>query len=711
MDVDLYSISANNNQVFNINRKIYDTLNICNNINDIILWNKYQLFLYESCDFSADPLIFEPAFKVIDIVFDRNYIACLDINGNIHSIPLKLKKSKTRLFILFKPLAQNVISILKVDNESILTLQNNCGIYSVCFHKSLDFQIATKTFYLKDIKQQVGIDKVLDKIVFKKHLVTNLNIDCLSTIFSQKCKSNILNGLLIISVLDNRTINAFIINSTSSDNNIPVTTLYYCPSNICDIVIYEKDYNISVLAALTSGTIIKLTFGTNLTPHIIHLNIPIYKFINNKDDLIYSDGCTLWKTENTFTNEICFKKFSIKNPKDFIMFGAVVICVTFSNKIYTLSSCDENKSELESEYQPVSNVIQSVELLFDEIKKNEELVKKIEIERNYTAAIALANRQDIVDKVMQRFVTIYDTYEEVINENSDVILTSNIAEYFTHKSVFILIKLTFSLDYKDDFKKIYNSLIGLLKLHVIIKNNNSILKTLSITIQNLDNLNFVVPLNLNTMEVIDLDVIIKLICPVGILVENQPIWNILFNKKNKLTSENFVKVFKVRDKIKHLKENKEELNDLILKTAENHHGLLLNFRSMSNNNLNFETIFYLKLPSDHESVLGNKNTYKTLCNKRAEYLSKNLGSNEFLKLNHVVQIQVNENKLKLSLLKENNDILLKLSGHNPHVAFHMRNYFLHVFYDEFNCINQYIPQAHYTKLEVTNIYFKLNNNF
>lgn len=698
-------------QYFQLSGKIWDKLKISHNSNNIVLWNKYQLFLYENLDFNATPIVLMMDFVILQLQLSKKHLLCLDYSGNIHVALIKLKDTERITKLSFQLQMSNVVSFLTIL-DYLITLEFRIGKYTLYLRKLLNFEIIKTIEILKiNVIPNLTMDEIRNiSPLIKCYMLSEYDSESMANIFKLGQSDISKNSYLIIITLDRRKVFACLMNVNSPDEDVKLSTLYTAPSFITNIEITRNE-NVYLLIGLKTGTLIVLPLG-NLEIQTIHLNTSIQNIICVKEDILYSDGLTLWELENIFSkSDNMYKQLFIQQPADFIQYKDYIIYVTYSNAIYIIHLDFDNcyiTNKTNSEYYAVKEVFKSTEGLLNEIKieieKNDKTTERINLEENYTSAIALAYRKDVMNQVLIYSIFVYDHYDEVTKGEYGLILTNEIQDYFESNTILVLITLELILEFRHKFFEVLNSLLGLIKLNITFRSKDNFHKTTSISIKKLfDKLNYLIPINCS-IDLSDIYVEIDLVCRIpDPLDKNENVWIVLSKKQTTLYSEQFIRTIndRFRQKVIHLREENADVSTLLLKTAENHHSLLIDLRNLTSTDIVKEITYYIKLPDNYETIIKDGNAYKSLNRLKSQFLLNKLSTNEFLKLNQIVHLQFKTAKVKLQIVNEDfYGFLFKIFGRDTRKVFNIRNYFAKLLYDTNDCNTYCIPQVQYTSLEV-----------
>ncbi|XP_063388046.1 uncharacterized protein LOC134673935 [Cydia fagiglandana] len=683
--------------------ELLDNLNVVyNSSNSIfIFWNKYQLFLYENMNFKEATRIFIPEFSVHQIIISNNYLICLDSRGNVHVTSLKFKNTRKRLKTSFSPRERNILGFVECG-EYVVSLKAESDTYFLCLNRiNSDFQAKRKIpiFY----KGETGIPR---KTSQDKCLLTVYKVISHDEGIKQLFGINFIakdTNLLIVS-FDRMNVFACLFSSNMSQDDIQLIKLYSCPSEICNTQVVQLE-ELNVVIVLKSGTILKLPLQTTTQMVVpIHLNTAVNKFILLKDTLIYTDGLSTWKTENIFS-KITFKQYFLRQVKDFVRLGDQLICTTFSKLIYVIPDDDISYLEPESEHCPAEKLLNNSEYLYrllEEVDKNNLLIEKLNEEGNYITALALSNRQDLMDSILKNTITVYEHYEDAVKENPDLTMTEDLEEYFKAESVYFLIKIRI-MQMEHLVNQVISQLFKNSKIHMSLFSEDKLLKTNSLNVSDsFYKINVLIPLDypaMTNVSVVKVNIKIVTHLP-GAFDSKEPMWTTLYRKEIILNSEHFIKTDLISSRLKSFKEPQESINDMIAKTASNLHGNLFKFTDTTNIS-DSEFSMYVKLPVNYADIFKNQELLSSLNTRKAEYLSKQLSSEEFLKSNSNLTFEIGRHKLNVEIVADDSPVL-KVSGTDISKVLGVRNFFADLLHGDYKTIGpeiQYTDYAFYTNVE------------
>lgn len=510
---------------------------------------------------------------------------------------------------------------------------------------------------------------------------------------------------LLVTSFDRKTIHISIFSFNTKHNETQMKMLYSCPSEVANIEIIDVE-DLYVLIGLKSGTIIKLSLTDDVSKtNIVHLNTAINNLLICNDALLYTDGLTMWKSENTYNDNIKLTKSIITQVKDLIQANDTIICTTFTKLIYTFQINDQDifiDSNIE-EYVSANVVLNNshyLQRIIDEIAKNDVLVKKINEEENFILTLSLSNRQDIMDKILHTNIMVYKNYEDVIKENPSIILIERINAYFERNTLCMLLNICVQ-SMHHIFEQI---LFGDIRIHITFISDNKIIKTCSIKLlEKVKNVKYLIPLKTKSYR-IKAFVILATRIP-GAYDENQTVWNVLYKKEISLNSEHFIKTEEINKNII-LMRSEESLPDLIICTVINQYGNIFKFTETNRNVfINNDMAFYVKLPNNYKEILHTDDYCKSnLSIKKSEFLLQQYCSEEFLNSKNNLLLLVADNKVTVEIIADSfANPVLKVFSQNMMVAYDIRNFFAHILYDKYQSNKvgeEYINHTFYTVVEV-----------
>lgn len=678
---------------FKCNYQLFDNLNVAYNSSTsmIIFWNKYQLFLYENFSFDDATIIFTPEFLVHQILISNNYLLCLDCSGNIHVTSLKFKNcAQKRLKTNFQPRQENILAWAQCD-DNVLSLKLEDEAYSLCLNK-----MVTELSMVKQIKIRYDNGTwSLPKSTQQKCLITAYKVpendEHVKKLFNTP---NLQDYNLVIITFDRIDTYACLFNPNTFDDELKLVKLYSSPLEIQTIQILELE-DLNILIVLTSGTVLKLPLvKPTPVPVPIHLNTPIYKFIASKDTFMYTDGVSMWRTEDSFTS-IKFTQLFVKQVKDFVKCGDQLICTTYSNLFYLLPVDSEN-IYLEtnySEFCPVEKLSTNSEYLFkvfQEVDRNVTVIEKVHEEGNYITAMALSNRPDLMESVVQTEVVVYDYYDDVLKENQSVMLMEDLQEYFKVGAIHLLVKIT-TLQLEDLVNEVMKQLFNGSKFHISLYSDDKLVKTNSIDIPEcINKINLLIPIDGATTNMASVRLVVEIVLHIPGASINEPAWITFYHIENHVNPEHFIKTDLVSNRDITLKSPEEPIEDLILKLALNETGTLFKFANLSSLKESPSSLsLYVKLPPNYREIFQNRELlnrhYKS---RKADYLFKQLSSDEFLQSKNYLTFEIGRLKVQVEIVSDElqhvSNALLSVTCECVETAQKMRNFFAELIYDNFD---------------------------
>lgn len=686
---------------FEFPHKLIENLNIAYNVlsRKIACWNKYQIFLYEELDYKNPDHVCEINFtesRIAQLILSSNFLVCLDYRGAVFITRLKFKHfAHKRVKGSFEQREENIL-VIDHDEDVAYSLKNISNDLFFCIHKmNFEFELCQK-FIITFTDQFITLIKYhSDSYIFRARVLSETEFEYVKGIFATD--ENVWNKqVLVIVSFDGLTLYALLVNVKSSNLILNPVELFKSPSQISSInFITNNCFNLIV--SLTTGTVIKISLNdTHQTPLIVHLNTAIHKLLVIDDALVFTDGITMWKAENAFLDsEVVFKQFNIKYVKDFIRSGDELICTTYSKLIYILP-LENNSSYMESssisEYCSAENLLNNYDYLnkiMEEIEKNNKIIQKLKKEENYLATLALSNRHDVVDDIIQYNITVYESYEDILKEETTITLTNDIKEYFDINSFYFLIRIN-TTTLQPKFNDILANLLGNVQIHLIFTSDEQVLKTVSVKVtEQLKHLKLVIPLSSKYIGN-GVEANIKLVSNIpGALNEKKTLWTALHKKKIVLGVEQFIKMYMAKNNINLLKEPKETIKDLICQTAKNHNGNLFQINLIENELIGWS--YYVILPNNYEELLKNKLPYTNHFNvTRADYLFKEMSSERFLNSHKKISFNILNERIEVNILNDGfSEPLLMVSSTNPQIAFGVRNFFSNLIYNFDNYQNKH----------------------
>ncbi|KAJ8710077.1 hypothetical protein PYW07_009443 [Mythimna separata] len=674
-------------QCYKCDQTVLSNLNIvCNASNKtVILWNQFQIFVYENLEFETTVLTLLPTFQVNSLLIAGNYLVCLDCSGNIHTTSLKLKTTGPKsLKYSFQPRELSIVASTLYDVDNALCLKYEADSYFLCLHKiNNEFSLVKNVILIYE--EHLPLIQTQDKCILTVHPLPENLVENLKKVFKSE-DLNIRNKhSLIIVTFDKINVYGCLFSSKMTEEHVPLVKLYSCPSEISSIQVIESG-ELNILIGLNIGTIVRLSLKDLDTPQIIHLNIAIHKLLTYKDAIIYTDGKSMWKAENLISKDIKFNQFFVKHVKDFNRIGGQIICTTFMDLIYKFSLDDAGsylKQESTEEYFSAEKLLNNTEYLqkiMDEVKKNAILIKTLTKEKDYITALSLSNRQDIMDSIINHKVIVYENYEDAITENSKAILTDEFSKYFDKESFFFLIKITSTSEHK--LSNILSNSLGDLKVHLTLATSSKIIRTTSIKVTDLKKISFLIPLKNTELDFTEMNVHTKIMSNIpGALDTKQKIWTTLYRKHVTLHSEHFITFNLNLNRQLCLKNMDEPLEKLILQTEVNQYGNLFEFDDASQKSVSKEWKMFVRLPENYEEVFRKKDLTKHLTSKKVNYFLQQFTSEEFLKSKSNLIFSIGSEKVKIEIYNDSfSSPLLKLSSSNIKIVLNIRNFLSDLIY-------------------------------
>ncbi|XP_049701724.2 uncharacterized protein LOC110382065 [Helicoverpa armigera] len=684
--MDISSEYSTEKRCFKCDRAVLKNLNIVRNAsnNAMLLWNQFQIFVYETyLELKTSTLLLSPEFLVNDIIFSGNYLVCLDTSGNIHTAAITMKNTTPKSF---KLRGTGTMASSLYGKDHILFLKHEANSYFFSLHKlNADLTLIKNAILIYN--EQLPTTQTSNKHILRVHLLKENDLEALKKVFNDE-DLNVRNKYnLIIVTFDKLSIFGCLFSSDVAEEQVSLLKLYTSPSEISGIEIIDDD-ELNVMIGLTIGTIITLPLNNLKTPQITHLNIAIHKFLAFNDAILYTDGKSMWKADN-MSKDVEFSKFFVKHVKDFIIMEDKIICTTFFNLIYRFSIHDEAsylRSESNDEYCTADKLLNNsayLDKILEEVNKNEALIEKLNKEKDYITALSLSNRQDVMDNIINHKVIVYESYEDAVTENKNVVLTNNFSEYFHEDSFFFLIKISTTTEHK--LSQILSNYLGDLRVHITFATAKKVLKTISIKVADLSKkIGILIPLKTDVIDITEMNVNIKIISNIpGALDAKQKIWTILYRKHVKLHSEHFIKFNLNLKKEQCLKNLDLPLQAQIYQAAMNHHGHLFEFDDVLRNKqtVSKEWHMYVRLPDKYQEVFRNKDHTKHLTSKKVKYFIQQFTSEDFLKSKSNLIFSIGHENVKIEIHNDSfTSPLLKLSGENMKVVLNIRNFFSDLIY-------------------------------
>lgn len=691
MDIDISYANEIEKRCYNCDETVLNNLNIVCSASNIILWNKFQIFLYESFEFESAAKILIPEFQIRQLIISGNYLVCLDYSGNVHTTFLKLKNtgqkytSQKSFTYTFQPRAHSIVACSLYDNDHALCLKYESNSYFLCLHK-INSEFPLLKNVILTYNEYLPLIKTNDKYIIKVLAVIETQLENLKKVFNTEDLNIRYKYNVVVVTYNKLDVYGFLFSSKMTEDHISLVKLYSCPSEISNLELTDFG-ELNIIIGLSIGTLIRLSLK-DLTTEIVHLNCAIHKFLVINNSILYTDGISMWKAENVLSKDIKFIQFFIKHVKDFVMFGDRIICSTFMNLIYTLSIHDEGsylKPQSVDEYCSAEKVVNNSEYLqkiMNEVEKNEILIKTLGKEKIYITALSLSNRQDIMDSIINHKVIVYENYEDAIKENTKVLLTNNFAEYFDTESFFFLVKISTTSEHK--LGDILSNALGDLRIHINIATGMKLLKTTTIKVKEpIKKLNYLIPLKNKMVDTTEMNVNIKIMSNIpGALDTKQKIWTTLYRKNVVLHSQHFIKYNLSLNRQECLKNLQESLEELILQAALNQHGNLFKFDNVLRQKPALkEWVMYVRLPAQYQEVFKNRDSYKLLNSKKVAFFLQQFTLEDFLKSKSNLIFMIGNEKIKIEIYNDSfSNPLLKVSGGNINIVLNIRNFLSDLIY-------------------------------
>ncbi|CAG9792738.1 unnamed protein product [Diatraea saccharalis] len=681
---------------YQLGLQLFDSLNIYYNVSNslIVLWNKFQIFVYEDLNFENSSKIFTPEFQVDQLILSNNYLICLDSSGNVHTTSLKFKNPAQKRFkSSFLPRSQGVLLLNAQIQDSIISIKHENDHYYLYLNKiNSDFQLENKMQLKYDGRWPLPAP-MQNKCLLTSYRLTTTELNYIMKIFNCK-ETNMSDCHLLVLSFDKLTLYACLFNQKRGVNSANLVKLYTCPSEICNIEVVDNN-GLNIYIGLKIGTFIRLFLNNVLRkPDIIHLNTALHKYATIKDTIIYTDGRSMWKTENLFDENISFTRCFVRQVKDFVRFGDQIICTSYTTMLYIFPMDDHNsflKQETTEEYCSAEKLINNSEYLYkimEEVEKNNELTKKINNEGNYITTLSMSKRQDVMDNILQHTVKVYESYEDVTKENSDIKLTENLFEYFKPNSFYFLITLTTG-SMQHVLNNILSNILNKVKIHITLSTDLKLLKTTSVEmVETFKKLKVLLPFDNKDDNVTEIILNLKLVSSIpGAFDERQKLWATLFRKCVVLKSEHFIKPNIAIKSCLILKEQPEPLSDTIYKLAVDQYGSLFNITDISKYHSNSKQFsVYGRLPNDYENIFKDEsllNRLEYLTKKKATYVLEQIRSEEFLKSKSNICFQVGNTNVTIEIINDDfTNPLLQVTSMNMLIAFNIRNFITNLIYNE-----------------------------
>lgn len=692
------------NQCYKCDPRLLDTLNIEHNSSNsvVVLWNKYQIFIYEDLNFTSPAKVFTPEYQVYRLLITNNYLLCLDFNGFVHVTTLKFKNPDQREYkCTYQPRNQGIITCVSYSPDESLSLKYDSETYFLCLNRiGTDFK-EVKKVALNTSDPWPFLDSSRDKYLLVHRKINEHFYKSFEEMFSSE-KLTIQCHFTVIS-FDKHTVYGCIFNPKMMGDKIDLVKLYSCPSEIgsIEIVGTESTY---MLIGLKMGTILRFTLNdlctcntVNIKPEVTHLNSALHKLKLINDTLLYTDGATMWMADNIFSKNTAFKQFFVKNINDFIQYGDKIICTTFTKLIYSFAFQSEASfiKPLKKNYYEADELLENSEFIhkiFAVVEKSKDIAKQLSTEGSYIAAMALTNRQDIVHKVITSSVNICGSFEEVMKDNAEELtLTEDICRYVEPDIYLILVSVHMSSDILSVLFDIISDIMANseAELQVTLSDKHKVLRTTCIK---MSKTNFLIPVHIDDTTEIYVKISLVVRIP-GTYDRKQKIWIELYKKNITLTSEQFVRVNSPKT-VKYLKGMTENFEEAIL-TCSNQSRNEFEFTNTSNQPID-TYIMYVRLPPEF-------NFDKYFNDYKLRFMKEVLNTDEFLKSQNAVNLRVGKETVAISLENDGfSNPRLKVMSGNVEITARMRNFFADIVNGESTCEDgqEFINIGFYTTVEV-----------
>ncbi|XP_023947213.2 uncharacterized protein LOC112052396 isoform X1 [Bicyclus anynana] len=718
---------------FKFQHEVVDNLRVSFSSKKCMLsfWNKYQIFLLNEQELDSRnwPLIFlNTDFEICQLII-AEYLLCLDYEGTLFGYSLNLHQTATahkRAKPDFRVLERNILRTKWYENEDLLfSLQldsNELCIKTYKMKSSDDVNVKLKPQSHKKILNRNlfhSLNEIKrEKCILSCFRVNESDYDGIKHIF--KGRKNLLDQpFIIIMSFDKLTLYTVLVDLKFSGETLKPVKLLTSPSEINEVV-FIKENAINIIVSLTSGTLIKHSLNKNFnTPNITHLNTGIHKLTVLNEKLIYTDGSTMWVATNTFSEpDTKLRQLFIRNAKDFTHIGNAgqIICTTYSNLVYTFNVNDEPcyLPVTDSDYYPAEHLFNNMgclDRILKEVEKNDDVIKNIKKEENYITTLALSNRQDIMNEIIQSSIYVYENYEDILKDGLILNLTNKLKEYFDKNSFYFLIKMSAVL--QQNHVDILANIFLDCKIHITILSEQQVLKTICMPVlDQLKNLNIVVPLKMTKSNITSLFFDIRIIKKIPkVLSCKENLWTALYYKQIALTPELFIKTDHCSNKIQLLKEPEDSIENLLYKASYKHHGHLFRIAKVSEDF--FKWSFYIKLPNRYKEFLQNEMFYKEHFNTtKAKFLLKEISSEEFLNSRKNISFTIANERVDMEIINHGvsdslSNNMIKVSSVNPRLALGIRNFFSNLAHNNFQT---YQPGQEYINCFRFNILLKKTEN-
>ncbi|XP_032524043.2 uncharacterized protein LOC116775281 isoform X2 [Danaus plexippus] len=353
------------------------------------------------------------------------------------------------------------------------------------------------------------------------------------------------------------------------------------------------------------------------------------------------------------------------------------------------------------EYCSVTQLLQEkdyMQNIVTEIEKNYEITKKIKLEENYITTIALSNRQDIVNDVINYDFEIYEKYEDIVKK-FNITLTNDIQDYCGLDSHYLLIKLTVT-NVHQKFNDVLSNMFGNLEMHITLFSSNKVLKNITLKIyEQLKCMNIAVPVQTVVLENKKLTVLIELIIKIpGALEKKQSLWIKLHTKEAILNAEHFIKTIIPTNNICHLKKT-PDITSLICENAIKHHGHLVKLINVDNKN-SVKWKFFTILPENYKQILSNEQSYKCLNSVQRKLVMKELSSDSFLSSRNTVVLNVANEKVEIDINTGFPNDFLQITSVNVQIASDIRMFLSNILFVKQELTKDYVSATILNTMEV-----------
>ncbi|CAH2231895.1 jg11068 [Pararge aegeria aegeria] len=708
-----YNMKMNSKKCLKIQNELVDNLNVAFNLKNtvIVLWNKYQILLLDAEELDR-PITLQnfhivsqnTDFEIHQLIVAK-HLLCIDNEGNLFAYSLNIKPTAAahkRSRHNFQELEHNILRVEWYE-DLLFSLQLEMGKLYLRIDEIKPNDNVFLT--LKSISKNniVNINvlhllsvKKMDKCILYCYRLNESDFDNIKHIFKEKKRLSQPQFIIIIS-FDKLTLYAVLVDLESNGKTLAPVKILTCPSDIYSVTAMKENV-LNLIISLTSGTVIKQPMNINFnTPNIAHLNTAIHKLILLNDEIIYSDGITMWVSTNTFSeSDAKLRQLFARCIKDFTYTDGTgkMVCTTYSKLLYTFHIKDESCYLFPitaSDYYSAEHLFNNMTYLhriMEEVEKNDGIIKDIKKEENYITTLALANRQDIMNEIIKTGVQVYENYEDILKEGLILNLTNNLSEYFDRHSLYFLIRMAADTPNNHD---VLENIFTDSKIYVAILSEHKNIKTICIKVfcDQLQTFNIAVPLRMAKLNITDLCFDIKIVKKIPkVLDSRQNLWTALYSKQVTLTAEHFIKTNFTSDTVRLLKEPEDSIQQLLYKTCYKQYGHLFRITKVSEDFLQWS--FYIKLQNTFKEVLQNEMFYKAHFNAtKAKFLLKEISSEEFLNSRKHISLMVANEKLDIEILNDgfSNPLsrsMIKVSCANPLIALCLRNFFSNLVNNNFS---------------------------